>query len=73
MKVINTITVKHKIDGKEVSGRTLVCRDSMSKDGNTYEFIKIYKMAKDCPDVPNGACGSPLFDERGKLAGWTNC
>ena len=70
MKVVNTLQCKHYINGKETVGRTLVCRDSMEKDGNRYEFIKTYKMDKNCPDVPNGATGIPLFTERGKVGAW---
>ena len=71
MKVLYTIKVNHTIDGEKREGRTLVCLDSMTKDGNTYEFVKTYKMDKACPDIPNGSVGTPLFvNDRGKVGSW---
>lgn len=70
MKVLYTIKLNHTIDGKKKEGRSIVCLDSMSKDGNTYEFIKTFKLDGVCPDIANGSVGSPLFNERGKVGAW---
>lgn len=72
MKVLCIYTVNHKIDGKAFQGRILVGLHKMEKDGNVYEYIKTYKMAKKCPDIATGLFGDLLFDDRGKVAGITS-
>lgn len=71
MKVVWTYTVNHKIDGKSHPCRILFVLNSMEKDGNVYEYIKAYKMAKNCPDIATGLSGELLFDYRGRVAGFT--
>lgn len=70
MKVLCTYTVNHTIEGKPSQGRVLVGLHTMSKDGNTYEYIKTYKLDKNCPDIVTGARGDLLFNDRGKVAGF---
>lgn len=70
MKVLCTYTVNHIINGEKVTGRVLVGLHSMQKEGNTYEYIKTYKLDKNAPDIATGLCGDPLFTDRGKLAGF---
>lgn len=71
MKVLCTYTVNHKINGKSTQGRVLVGLHSMTKEGNTYEYIKTYKMDKNCPDVATGLVGDLLFNACGKVAGFS--
>lgn len=71
MKVLCTYTVNHKIDGKSSSSRVLIGLSSMEKEGNVYEYIKAYKMGKNCPDIAPGLSGEPLFDYHGKVAGFS--
>lgn len=70
MKILCTYTVNHKIDGEKVAGRVLVGLHSMTKDGNTYEYIKTYKLDKNCPELATGLSGDLLFNDRGKVAGF---
>lgn len=70
MKVLCTYTVNHTIDGKISSGRVIVGLHKMDKDGNSYEYIKTYKMSKSCPDIATGLVGDLLFNDRGKVAGF---
>lgn len=72
MKILCTYTVNHKIDGEKVTGRVLVGLHSMQKEGNIYEYIKTYKMDKSCPDIATGLSGDLLFNDRGKVAGFTS-
>ena len=61
MKVLKTFIVKHKIDGKVTESRVIAVLDSITKDGNTYEYIKTYKVDKDCPTIADGTTGKLLF------------
>lgn len=70
MKILCTYTVNHKIDGEHKTGRVLVGLHSMVKDGNVYEYIKTYKLDKNCPDLATGLNGDLLFNDRGKVAGF---
>lgn len=70
MKILCTYTVNHKIDGQNTTGRVLVGLHSMQKEGNTYEYIKTYKLDKNCPDIATGLVGDLLFNDRGKVAGF---
>lgn len=70
MKILCTYTVNHKIDGQNTTGRVLVGLHSMTKEGNTYEYIKTYKLDKNCPDLATGLTGDLLFNDRGKVAGF---
>lgn len=72
MKVLCTYNVNHKIDGKVTNGRVLVGLYSMVKDGNIYEYIKTYKLDKNCPDIATGSSGELLFNDRGKVAGFNS-
>lgn len=71
MKVLCTYTVNHTINGEKSHGRVLVGLHTMEKEGNTYEYIKTYKLAKNCSDIPTGSDVQLLFDERGKVGGFT--
>lgn len=71
MKILCTYTVNHTIDGKNSQGRVLVGLHKMEKDGNVYEYIKTYKMDKKCPDLATGLAGDLLFNDRGKVAGFS--
>lgn len=70
MKILATFKVNHKIDGEVRHGVIAVGLHSMTKDGNIYEYIKTYKLDKDCPMLADGTNAEPLFNERGKVAGW---
>lgn len=70
MKILCTYTVNHVINEEKTTGRVLVGLHSMQKDGNTYEYIKTYKLAKNCPDLATGLSGDLLFTDRGKVAGF---
>lgn len=70
MKVLCTYTVNHKINGEARQGKVLVGLHKMEKDGNTYEFIKTYKLENTCHDVPTGSDVTLLFTERGKVGGF---
>ena len=61
MKVLNTYICKHKVDGKTIESRVIAVLDTMEKDGNVYEYIKTYKLDKDCPTPNNGTIGKLLF------------
>lgn len=61
MKVLNTYICKHKIDGITKESRVIAVLEQMEKDGNTYEYIKTYKLDKDCPTPNNGTIGKLLF------------
>lgn len=67
MKVLNTYICKHKIDGKDTETRVIAALESMEKDGNRYEYIKTYKLDKDCATPNNGTVGTLLFTRRGKV------
>ena len=69
MKVLCIFPVNHTIDGKVSKGRILVGLHKMEKDGNVYEYIKTYKMDKNCPDIASGTVCDLLFNDRGKVAG----
>ena len=74
MKVLDIyVTEGVSINGKkktEWTSRTAVCCDYFkSKDGEG-EFIRIFKLSKDCPSPEEGADVRPLFDERGRVASW---
>ena len=71
MKVLCTYTVNHIINGKKSHGRVLVGLHTMEKEGNTYEYIKTYKLSKNCSDIPTGSDVQLLYDERGKVGGFT--
>lgn len=70
MKILATFKVNHIIDGETKHGFVSVGLHSMIKDGNTYEYIKTYKLDKDCPVLADGAYADPLYNERGKVADW---
>lgn len=70
MIILATFKVNHTIDGQKKRGFVAVGLHSMAKDGNTYEYIKTYKLDKDCPVLSDGAIAEPLFNERGKVADW---
>ena len=61
MKVLGTYICKHKIDGKIQETRVIAVLETMQKDGNSYEYIKTYKLDKDCPTPNNGTTGKLLF------------
>ena len=61
MKVLNTYICKHKVDGVTKESRVIAVLEQMEKDGNTYEYIKTYKLDKDCPTPNNGTTGKLLF------------
>lgn len=67
MKVLNTYICKHTIDGEKRETRVIAVLESMQKEGNTYEYIKTYKLDKDCPNPNNGTVGTLLFTSRGKV------
>lgn len=67
MKVLNTYICKHTIDGENRESRVIAVLESMTKEGNTYEYIKTYKLDKDCPNPNNGTVGTLLFTARGKV------
>lgn len=69
MKILCTYTVNHIINGEKTTGRVLVGLHSMKKEGNTYEYIKTYKLDKSCPDLATGLNIDLLFNDRGKVAG----
>ena len=68
MKILATFKVNHTIDGEKKHGFVAVGLHSMTKDGNSYEYIKTYKLDKDCPVLSDGAIAEPLYNERGKVA-----
>ena len=70
MKVLCIYKVNHTIEGKPSQGRVLVGLHTMNKDGNSYEFIKTYKLDKNCPELVTGSIGELLFNDRGKVAGF---
>lgn len=52
------------------TSRTAICCDYFkSKDGEG-EYIKIYKLTKDCPSPDTDDNVIPLFDERGRVVDW---
>lgn len=67
MKVLNTYICKHTIDGEKRETRVIAVLESMEKEGNKYEYIKTYKLDKDCPNPNNGTVGTLLFTSRGKV------
>ena len=67
MKILNTYICKHKIEGEDKETRVVAVLEKMEKDGNTYEYIKTYKLDKDCPTPNNGTVGTLLFTSRGKV------
>lgn len=70
MKVLCIYKVNHTIDSKPSQGRVLVGLHTMNKDGNSYEYIKTYKLDKNCPELVTGSSGDLLFNDRGKVAGF---
>lgn len=67
MKVLKTFVCKHNIDGVKRDTRIIAVLESMEKEGNTYEYIKTYKLDKDCPNISDGTVGVLLFTSRGKV------
>lgn len=67
MKVLKTFVCKHTIDGVKRDTRVIAVLETMEKEGNTYEYIKTYKLDKDCPNISDGTCGTLLFTSHGKV------
>lgn len=74
MRVLDIyVTEGVSINGKkktEWTSRTAVCCDYFkSKDGEG-EYIRVFKLSKDCPSPDEDVDVIPLFDERGRVADW---
>lgn len=69
MKILGTFKVNHFVNGEKKHGFVVVGLHRMEKDGNTYEFIKTYKLDKNCPVPADGTDCEPLYNERGRVGG----
>lgn len=74
MKVLDIyVTEGVSINGKnqtEWTSRTAVCCDYFKTKDGEGEYIRVLKLAKDCPSPDFDADVLPLFDERGRVADW---
>lgn len=70
MNVLNVYVTEGTSNGKHWESRSAVCIDSFkSKDGDG-EFIKVFKLTRDCIIPLPDDDVRPLFNERGKVVEW---
>lgn len=74
MKVLDIyVTEGVSINGNKKTNwtsRTAVCCDYFKSNDGEGEYIRVFKLSKNCPSPDSDDDVRPLFDERGRVASW---